>query len=157
MDDSLGMGRLQGVHHLLDQRERHLRSERPAPQAVGECLPLQQLHGEEEDLFPLQLGGEQLEDPADVPVGDAPGQQDLATEPLADGRVTGHRGLDELERDPGPEGTVLGLGHDPHSAASDDAQDLEALLEDISRRDGDSGCRSGHGWREGDRPGQVPV
>src|SRR4030095_6960955 len=91
MNDSLGMGRLQGVHHLLDERERHLWSERSAPQAFGERLSLEQLHGEEEDLLPLRLGGEQLEDATDVPVGDAPGEQDLTTETLADCRVAGAR------------------------------------------------------------------
>src|SRR5262249_40616239 len=124
--------------------------ERPALQPFGEGLSLQELHGEEEDLLRVRLGGEQLEDPADVSVGDSPGEEDLATETLAHRRVAGQRGQDELEGHPGPEGPVLGLGDDAHSAARDDPDDLEALLEDVSRSDRDSARSRGPGCPEGE-------
>ena len=89
MDDPLGMRRLQRIDHLLDQGKRLGWSKGAGAESVGEGLALEQLHGEEEERFPGGLRGEELEDPADVAMGDSPRQENLAAEPFPGRGVIG--------------------------------------------------------------------
>ncbi len=142
VDDPLGMCRLQRIDHLLDQGKRLGWSERAGAEPVGEGLALEQLHGEEEEGFPGGLRGEELEDAADVAMGDSPRQENLPAEPFPGRGVIGQGRLDELQCHPGPQRTILCLCHHAHPPASDDAEDLEALVDDIP------GPRPGRRWIE---------
>ena len=156
VNDPLGMRRLQRIDHLLDQGKRLGWSEGAGAEPVGEGLALEQLHGEEEEGFPGGLRGEELEDAADVAMGDSPRQENLPAESFPGRGVIGQGRLDELQRHPRPQRTILGLCHHAHPPASDDAEDLEALIDDIPGRDqGGGGSRTGR--RHGHRPGQAVV
>ena len=95
-------------------------------QPLGEGLAMEQLQGEDRQAISARVEGVvELEDPADVEVGDPPGEQHLPPEALHRVRVGGELGEDGLHRHPGPEGGVLGLVDRAHSAAGDEAHDGE--------------------------------
>ena len=83
VDDSLGMCRLQSVDHLLDQGQRLRGSQRAGTEPFGEGLAFEQFHGEEEEWFTGELRGEELEDAANVPMGDSPCEENLPAEAFA--------------------------------------------------------------------------
>ena len=77
--------------------------------------------------------GAELEDPADVPVGDAPRELDLALEALERRGIVRGRGADRLERHALGELEVLGLVDLAHAALRQEAQDAIAIGQDEPR------------------------
>jgi hypothetical protein len=89
----------------------------------GEGLPVEELHDQEEQLTQLGWVSEELVDAADVGVGDGPSEQHLSTDAFLG---IGNCSEEDLHRDAGAEHAVLGLVDDAHSAAGDEALQLEA-------------------------------
>ncbi len=90
-----------------------------------ERFPLEELHGEEVEWHAFDQRRMQVEDPANVGVRDAPGEQDLAPEPIEARRVDGEGRQEGLQRDAGPERGVVRFEHLAHSAARDEPDDDE--------------------------------
>ena len=105
--------------HLARERHRLGDGQRPALEAIGERLALEQLHGDEQ--LPAVLAD--LVDLAHVRVVDARRGARLAPEALA-GRLVGLG--DRLDRDLAPEALVLGGEDDAHAALPEPVEDAVA-------------------------------
>ena len=121
-----------------------------ALEPLRQRLAVQQLHRDERGRPASPAAGldvlEQVEDAADVRVGDLAGELHLAQEALRRPLVAGDLGADRLERDALAERQVLGLVELAHAAAGDEAHDAEAGAQDVARaerRDRIGGARLG--------------
>jgi hypothetical protein len=72
---------------------------------------------------------EEVEDAADVGMGDLARQLDLAEEPMVGPFVGGNLRTDRLERDTFAERQILGLVQLTHAAADDESHNAEAVAE----------------------------
>src|SRR5262249_32390511 len=119
--DLLGDGqRLVGRHATL------------APDARRKRLALEELHGEERRLAVAALVEPDVEEPADVRVGDLAGELDLALEAADDGVVVGDRVAQRLQRHALLEEEILRLVDFPHAALADDADNAVPLSDEIA-------------------------
>ena len=122
--DGLGLGQVTG----------------PADEAL-EVFAGDELHGDV-DRNPFLA---EIVHPADVAVGDLPGQLDLVAEALDDVRVRGDLGFQQLEGDDLADLGVIGLVDGPHAALPDLLDDLEAAGERGAAREAFGRCLVGHG------------
>ncbi len=111
-----------------------------APQPGGERLALEQLHGEE-DHRPAgrEVVEADVEDAADVGVGDPARQVDLTLEALDRAGLAGVLRVDGLESQPLAQLEVLGLVDLAHAAAGDEADDPVAPADELARRENRGG------------------
>lgn len=120
MDDPGLVGGVEGPGDLPGHGQRLLRGHRAgAPEPLRQGLALQQLHGEEDEAA---MEGD-VEDAADVRVGDLARELDLAPEPLDRELVAGDVPAHGLERHPLAQLLVLDLVDLAHAAAGQEAED----------------------------------
>ncbi len=135
-----GVDRGEPLRHLLQQRQGVTRGERTSgAKALGQRLTVQKLHGDEGDRLPLGSWTlVEVEDPADVGMGDPPGELYLAPEALEQALDARRRCADRLQRDRGVQSQVPRLVDLPHSPTPDEADELEPVQEKLAlvqRRD----------------------
>lgn len=132
VDDARRVRRRERRGGLAGDRQRLLDRQPAAPlEPRRERLPLEQLHGQEDDRRPIGLGVvADVEDPADVRVGDLARQVDLALEAVDRPLLGGDRRVHRLERDPLAQVAVLRLVDLAHAAAREEADDPVAAGED---------------------------
>ena len=128
VDHARAVGGADRRRHRPHDRQRRRRRERAlVAQALREADAGDQLHGDEQDARTGALGAAvvnaEVEDAADVGVGDPAGQIHLLFQAARGQRVVGDRRGDRLDRDVRAQHLVLGLVHLAHAAAGDEAND----------------------------------
>ena len=132
VDDAGFVRRGERGGHLLDERQGFLGAQTPAVrEPLGERDARQELHRQKRE----RLVVEHVEGAADVGVGDAAGEVDLAEEALHRPGVVRDVGADRLEGHALAQDLVLGLVDLAHAAAGDEAEDPEASGEDVALRE----------------------
>ena len=106
------VGCVQRARHLREQSRRVGRIEPAALQPVSQVAPLDVAHGDEEEV----VRGPRLVDRDDVRVVDRGGQLRLAQEAVAERRVLGDPGGEQLQRNAPLQPQILGQVDDPHAA-----------------------------------------
>ncbi len=126
MDEATRMRGVESARHLGEDPDRFPRLERAVPQPLLEVRTLHVAHGDEEQL--AELSG--LVDRDDVRVVDRGRELGLPQEALAEGRVLGQVGGEELERDVASQADVLGEVDDTHTTATE--QGLDPVPRELS-------------------------
>src|SRR2546425_3342121 len=118
VDDSFRMCRVESVGDLDAQIEHRLDLHRLASDAVPECLPLQQFHGDEGSPIDLIY----FVDGADVWMVQRGRSLGLPLETVEGLRIIGEFVGQELQGDVATELEVFGLIHHTHAPAADPAE-----------------------------------
>ena len=128
MNDALTVGLSQaGADLARDLAGFLFRYRAVAVDALGEGLPLDELHREEVEVSEFRGGGMQVVDLADVEMADLAGGAGLGRKTVAVAE------LGALERDAPVELLVDGLEDDAHAAEADLADDAEAIVQEVAR------------------------
>ena len=144
MGDPGPVHRQEAVHQLLDPLLGFFpRGRRGGSQALAKSLPLEKLHGQEAGrLSPfappgfLRVFEEEIEDTADIGVGNLPGELDLLAEEGHGPGVASDLRTDHFESHPGGELLVEGLEDLPHPSLAHESDDTEPLRRPFSRKEG---------------------
>ena len=107
----------------------------PRASRAASVSPDQQLHGEEEPFTAYHHLRADVEDPADVGVGDLARRLDLAPEALALDAVARQLRGQRLQGDRAAQGAVLGLVHLAGASGAEEAHDPVAAGDQIAARE----------------------
>lgn len=131
----VGCGEARG--ELSGDGARILLGQRTVVEALRQRLAGQELHRHDGDLHRRSVVlvgdgmGKEVEDAADVGMGDGAGGEELGTQPIEAGALGGPR-ADDLERDLLVEEQVVGSEHLPVAAASEQTADAKAPGDDLA-------------------------
>ena len=146
VNDSGAVRGMQPIGQLCRHLKRLGPRQRSAPDSGQQRLAFEQLHREEEQRRPLDLGlvpvraesrrhlrmHADFVDAADVGMGDFAGKVDLVFEPLDERGVPGEVGAQRLERHLLLDDQVVGLVHLAHAAAPDQPRNEVSPAHDVA-------------------------
>jgi hypothetical protein len=132
--DARLMGRVESSRHLHHEGTGRAGRQRSSVQPARQRLARQELHRGERDRRSRRgrLVVEEIENPAAVGMGHLPRQKRLALEPRDGALILGDLRSDRLERDVLVQLQILGLAQLTHAAAGDEADDTEAIGDDLA-------------------------
>ncbi len=153
VDHARPMRRRQSLDHLADDGQGLALAHRPVAQPRFQGPPRQQLHGEEgHPLLAVAMMGD-VENPADVRVGDLARQVDLARETLESSWHAGDLGAHRLQRHAPADLFVLRLVDVSHAPMAQETNDPEPFGQQLPR--GESAAGGGY-WPDDHRPVVAP-